>query len=53
MSGGVLTDCCHDLFRLDEWAEMVRRENPLLARQMMDLGKLLHVYDDYMSGDAS
>ena len=25
----------------------------LLARQMMDLGKLLHVYDDYMSGDAS
>ena len=51
MSGGALTDDRYDLSRLDDWSDKVERENPLLAELMRDLGKLLHVYDYYMSGD--
>lgn len=51
MSGGALTDYEHNLFHLDEWSDRIEGENPLLAELMRDLCKLLHVYDDYMSGD--
>lgn len=51
MSGGALTDMEYDLFRLDDWAKKIDEENPLLAEHMHDLYNLLHVYDEYMSGD--
>lgn len=52
MSGGGLTDHCHNLFYLEEWSERIERENPLLSEQMHDLYNLLTVYDRYMSDDA-
>lgn len=51
MSGGVLTDYQHNLFHLDEWADKVKVEDPVLAEQMHDPSKLLYVYDRFMSGD--
>ena len=51
MSGGALTDYTHDLFRLDEWAERLKPENPLLTEMMHALSKVLYDYDEYMSGD--
>lgn len=51
MSGGALTDDRYDLYRLDDWSNKVERENPLLAELMRDLGKVLHAYDYYLSGD--
>lgn len=51
MSGGALTDYHHDLFRMGEWAQVIERENPLLAEQMKDMCKLLGRYDYYLSGD--
>lgn len=51
MSGGALTDYRHNLYQMDEWADKIERENPLLADQMRDMCKLLGRYDYYLSGD--
>lgn len=51
MSGGRLTDHTYDLYRLEDWAKVVEKENVLLAEMMCDLCKLLDRYDYYMSGD--
>lgn len=51
MSGGHLTDYQHDLHRLNDWAEIIDKVNPLLALQMRDMCELLDRYDRYLSGD--
>lgn len=51
MSGGSLTDYNHNLYLLNDWADKIEAENPLLAEQMRDMAYLLGRYDYYMSGD--
>lgn len=53
MSRGELTDYKHDLFRIKDWAEVLKPINPLLSEQLNDLYGLLMDYDSYLSGDTS
>lgn len=53
MSRGELTDYKHDLFRINDWAEVLKPINPLLSEQLHDLYGLLRDYDSYLSGDTS
>lgn len=48
MSGGAFD---HRQYLLEDWAREIEPENPLLAKQMYDLHKLLDRYDYYLSGD--
>lgn len=50
MSGGGLDDD-YRLYLLDDWACTLDRMNPLLAKQLRDLRKLLHAYDYWLAGD--
>jgi hypothetical protein len=51
MSGGVLTDYCHNLHYLKEWAERLQDLNGVLAEQMRDMYELLEKYDLFLSDD--
>ena len=51
MSGGVLTDYRHDLFKLLEWAEKIDDVNPKLAYTLRELYEVLMKYDRFLSGD--
>lgn len=48
MSGGAF-DYKH--FMLWDWADIIEKQNPLLATQMRDLAELLNEYDLYICGD--
>lgn len=53
MYRGELTDYKYDLFRIKDWAEVLKPINPLLSEQLYDLYGLLMDYDSYLSGDTS
>lgn len=51
MSGGALTDYHYDIYKLNDWADALEKENRLLAENMRDMSTVLTAYDMYMSGD--
>lgn len=52
MSGGGLTDYNGgSLWYMQDWARILKKENPLLAEMVLDLYDLLTTYDYYLAGD--
>ena len=53
MSGGGMTDHGYagGLYRIKDWANNVKMENPVLADMMEDMYEVLHSYDYYLAGD--
>lgn len=51
MSGGGLTDYTRGLYQIKDWALVIEKENPVLAKMMFDQYDLLHTYDYWLAGD--
>lgn len=44
-------EAMEDLWRMEEWAREIDRENPLLAKLVREMRGLLDDYNYYVSGD--